>query len=228
MEHDCPPFLTGYEGVVHGTPRILAALAAEGVCATFFTTGDVARKYAASVQAIVDAGHELGCHGDTHRRFGAMTVTEAQDEIAAASATLRAFAPVASFRAPNLDFPDAFLPLLREAGYSVDSSQGRHKPGSFFKPAGMEQGVMRVPASTMPSVVRLPAPVRRLVLSCLEGPAVLFFHPWEFIDMSKAPIRYDCRFGTGERAVATLIAAIRYFKARGDTFVRMQELAQAA
>ena len=45
MEHDCPPYATTYRGVEEGTPKILAVLAQEQVSATFFTTGDVARKH---------------------------------------------------------------------------------------------------------------------------------------------------------------------------------------
>lgn len=66
MEHDCPPYATTYRGVEEGTPKILAVLAQEQVSATFFTTGDVARKHPEMVRQIVSQGHELGCHGDTH------------------------------------------------------------------------------------------------------------------------------------------------------------------
>jgi len=133
LEHDCPPFLTTYRGVTQGMPRLLELLAAEQVPATFFCTGDVARKHPEIVRRLVDEGHELGCHGDTHARFGGMDRATAERELADAGQTLRAFgAPVTSFRAPNLDFPAEFVPLLRAHGFSLDSSQGKHKPGSFF------------------------------------------------------------------------------------------------
>src|SRR5262245_28076948 len=113
MEHDCPPFLTSYRGVTEGAPRLLDLLAAEGVPATFFTTGDVARRYPETVEAIVAGGHELGCHGDSHRRFSTLDRDTARQEIEQASETLRRFYPVTAFRAPNLDFPEGYLPLLR-------------------------------------------------------------------------------------------------------------------
>lgn len=76
----------------------------------------------------MDKGHELGCHGDTHRRFGDMDTEEARKEIADASSTLRKWDDVTSFRAPNLDFPDRLLPLLAEYGYLLDSSLASYKP----------------------------------------------------------------------------------------------------
>ena len=125
LEHDCPPFLTTYRGVTQGMPLLLDLLAAEQVPATFFCTGDVARKHPEIVRRLVDEGHELGCHGDTHERFGTMDRAAAERELAGAAATLRAFAPVTSFRAPNLDFPEAFVPLLAAHGFTLDSSQGQ-------------------------------------------------------------------------------------------------------
>src|SRR5258706_4461436 len=204
VEHDCPPFLTTYRGIEEGMPRLLDLLAAEGVRATFFTTGDVARRYPEVVRRIVDGGHELGCHGDTHRRFSSLDEVEARKESDFAAATLRTFAPVKSFRAPNLHLPDAYLPLLKRARFEVDSSQGRHKPGSFFKGPTIEQGVYRVPASTAPSVVRLPRLGRERLLGWMSDPVRLCFHPWEFVDMTRTPIPIDCRYRTGDPALADL------------------------
>jgi peptidoglycan-N-acetylglucosamine deacetylase len=228
VEHDCPPFLKTYRGIEEGMPRLLALLAEENVRGTFFTTGDVARRYPGVVRALVDAGHELGCHGDTHRRFSDLDEGEARREIEDASRTLREFSNVQSFRAPNLDFPVRYLPILRDASYRFDSSEGRHKPGSFFKAPTVEGGLVRIPASTAPSVVRLPRAIRERVLGRMSDPVVLFFHPWEFVDMTRAPIPLDCRFRTGEPALADLRAAIRFFAARGARFARLGDLAAAA
>ncbi|HEY2744656.1 MAG TPA: polysaccharide deacetylase family protein [Polyangia bacterium] len=233
LEHDCPPFLTTYRGVTQGMPRLLELLAAESVPATFFCTGDVARKHPEIVRRLVDEGHELGCHGDTHARFGAMDRATAERELADAGATLRAFgAPVTSFRAPNLDFPAAFVPLLAAHGFTLDSSQGRHKPGSFFAPPSFvavgASGVDRVPATIAPSAVRLPRPIRHALFRRMRDPVVFFFHPWEFVDVTKEPIPIDCRFATGEPALTSLRQTIAWFRQRGATFRRMRELAHHA
>jgi peptidoglycan-N-acetylglucosamine deacetylase len=224
MEHDCPPFLDTYRGVTGGTPRLLELFAQREIHATFFTTGDVARRFPDTVRQIVDAGHELGCHGDTHRRFSTLDPKEAKREIDDASAVLRTFYPVTSFRAPNLDFPRSYVPFLRDAKYTHDSSLGRHKQGSYFIEPHVQDQIKRVPASISPSVVRLPRPVRHQFFSRFRDPVVLFFHPWEFVDMWNTKIPIDCRFGTGDWAVKTLDEAIGYFKQRGGQFKRMREL----
>lgn len=224
MEHDCPPFLHTYRGVVEGTPRLLELFQQRGVHATFFTTGDVARTHPQVVERIVAAGHELGCHGDTHTRFSALDAAGAARELKDASATLRAFAEVTSFRAPNLDFPGGYVPLLREHGYRVDSSQGRHKPGSFFVEPSEDAGVVRVPASIAPSAMRLPKLVRHRFWARLRDPVVFFVHPWEFVDMTRTPIPRDCRFRTGDPALRCLDETMDYFARRGARFRTIAEV----
>ena len=232
LEHDCPPFLTTYRGVTQGMPRLLELLAAEGVPATFFCTGDVARKHPAIVRRLVDEGHELGCHGDTHARFGGMDRASANRELGDAAATLRGFGcEVTSFRAPNLDFPTELVPLLAAHGFRLDSSQGKHKRGSFFvKPSFVatgSDGVERVPATIAPSAVRLPWPLRNALFARMRDPVVFFFHPWEFVDVTGEPIPLDCRFATGAPALASLRETIAWFRRRGATFRRMRELGGA-
>jgi peptidoglycan/xylan/chitin deacetylase (PgdA/CDA1 family) len=227
LEHDCPPFLTSYRGVTDGMPRLLDVLGREQVPATFFCTGDVARRYPAIVRRLVDEGHELGSHGDTHARFSTLSPAAAEREIADAAATLRAFAVVRSFRAPNLDFPDGYLQLLNKHGFTLDSSQGRHKQGSYFVSPSWRAGVSRVPATISPFPVRWPAPLRNLLFSRFRDPVVLFFHPWEFVDMTQTAIPRDCKWRTGEPALASLRDTIAWFRRRGDSFKRMSELPEA-
>ena len=148
----------------------------------------------------------------------------AANELTASSEELRRFAPVSSFRAPNLDFPTGYLPLLASLGYRCDSSIARYKPGSVGARPHAAQGVWRVPASIPPSLVRLPSLVRSAVLATIPDPAVLFFHPWEFVDVRHEPLPLDCRFRTGEPALRALRAAIRFYKARSVRFVTMGEL----
>ncbi|NJD19594.1 MAG: polysaccharide deacetylase, partial [Gemmatimonadetes bacterium] len=127
-EPDCPPYLEGWRGMEEGAPLLLELLRQERVPATFFTTGEAARRHPGLVERLVAEGHELGSHGMTHRPFPTLTRSEAETEIRQASAILRTFAPVISFRAPNLRMPARFLRLLEEDGYRVDSSVGRYKP----------------------------------------------------------------------------------------------------
>ena len=128
VEPDCMSFFKdSYRGMEEGMPALLDLLKEEEVKATFFSTGLVAEKYPDIIQRLVSEGHELGCHGMTHRRFTSLDRESAKEEIRASSKILRQYAPVTSFRAPYLEFPDKYLDLLEDADYQLDSSQAKYK-----------------------------------------------------------------------------------------------------
>ncbi len=222
MEHDCPPYFETYRGVEQGTPKLLNLFKEEGIPATFFTTGDVARKYPQTAQAIVDRGHELGCHGDTHKKFTDMSPEEAEQEIIDSSATLRKFYPVVSFRAPNLMFPNEYLIFLEKADYLLDSSQAKYKR-AYYKKNQIFTKLHRIPASVTSSVLRLPKKIRFAWFNRIKDPVVLFVHPWEFVDFTQEKLRLDCRFKTGDIAVDCLRENIQFFKKKGAEFLAMKE-----
>jgi peptidoglycan/xylan/chitin deacetylase (PgdA/CDA1 family) len=223
VEQDCPPYLATWRGMDEGMPKLLAMLDEEQVRATFFTTGEVARRYPDLMRALVAHGHELACHGDTHRSFADMTGAEADAEIGMASASLRQFAPVVSFRAPFLRLPAAAVALLGRHGYTLDSSEGRHK--SLRASVHRAHGVLRVPASVTSSTLRWPSLPRNALFAQLTDPVVLFVHPWEFVDLRREPLRFDCRFRTGDEAIGCARSTVRFFKDRGATFSLMRDCA---
>jgi peptidoglycan/xylan/chitin deacetylase (PgdA/CDA1 family) len=195
------------------------------VRATFFSTGVVAERYPDAVRAIVAAGHELACHGHTHTRFTELGPDAAREEIETSAAILRRHAPVTSFRAPNLVFPEAYVPLLAAAGFALDSSQARYKAAYWRRDHSADrQGVRRVPASATSSVLRLPRPLREAYLARLASPVVLFVHPWEFVDLRHTRLRWDCRAATGETAMRRVRDSLRFLARRGATFLPMGAL----
>ena len=222
LEPDCPPFLQGFRGIEQGTPALLDLLSSEGVPATFFTTGDVARRYPSTIERLVRDGHELACHGMTHRAFTSLDVGAARSEIEKSAAILRRFAPVTSFRAPYLQFPPDFVELLEQNAFTLDSSHAKYKP-AYYRDRSTPR-ITRVPASATSSVLRLPLVVRNAYLSALSSPVVLFVHPWEFIDLRRERLRLDCRFKTGDIALACVREVLRSYANRGARFVRMREL----
>jgi peptidoglycan/xylan/chitin deacetylase (PgdA/CDA1 family) len=227
-EPDCPPYMTRtFRGVEEATAPLLAMLREEEVPATFFSTGVVAERYPAAIDAIVRDGHELGCHGHTHRKFPDLPPDEAREEIETSAAVLRRHAPVTSFRAPNLVFPDAYLRFLADAGFSLDSSQARYKAAWWRRDRHATAPLRRIPASATSSVLRLPRPLREAYLSALGAPVVLFVHPWEFVDLRHTDLRLDCRFATGETAFRRVRAVLRFLTRRGARFVTMRDLAAA-
>ena len=226
FEPDCPPYLSStFRGIETGAPALLALFAELGVRATYFTTGDVAARYPAAVDALVRDGHELGCHGVTHTAFDTLGKAEARWEIEESARRLRTFAPVTSFRAPYLRFPEPYVRLLEDAGFTLDSSLAKYKRS--YHAARLPTTLTRIPASMTSSVLRLPRWIRDPWLSALRDPVVLFVHPWEFVDLTREDLRYDCRFRTGAVALHCLREVIEMFQRRGSTFVPMRELGDA-
>jgi peptidoglycan/xylan/chitin deacetylase (PgdA/CDA1 family) len=223
LEPDCPPFLSGFRGVEHGLPALLDTLGALGIAATFFTTGEVAKRYPASVQRVVDEGHELACHGMTHTAFTTLDTATARAEIVESSAILRHFADVTSFRAPYLQFPDAYVALLEDNGFTLDSSHAKYKL-AYYR-GRVRTKIRRIPASVTSSVLRIARPIRNAYLAALSDPVVLFVHPWEFVDLRREKLRLDCRFKTGEIALACVREVLESYAAKGAEFVRMRDLA---
>jgi peptidoglycan/xylan/chitin deacetylase (PgdA/CDA1 family) len=222
MEPDCPPFLWTWRGVTEGAPKLMELFARHQVPVTWFTTGETARLHPASVTAIVDAGHELACHGVSHQRFDWMSKDSARWEIQESTKRLREFGEITSFRAPYLRFPGHYLDLLEDEGFHLDSSQARYKkdvPGDENGPS-----LVRIPASITSSALRIPKLIREYFLGRLPDPVVLFVHPWEFVDFTQTNLRYDCRFRTGQPALDALSSVIGFFKGRGAQFTTMREL----
>ena len=171
---------------------------------------------------MVERGHELGCHGQSHRPFADMSAAEAHEELRQSSSILREFGTVTSFRAPYLRFPEAFVPLLKEHGYHLDGSLAKYKWSYWRRRRSF--GLTRVPASMSSSWLRLPAPIRDPILRRLKSPAVLVVHPWEFVDLRHAPIRWDCRAGTGTHALSAVRQVIDLVRAEGFRFRLMRDL----
>lgn len=227
VEQDCPPYLTTTRGMTEGLPRLLDLLGELRVRGTFFTTGEMARRFPDIIRRLVAEGHELGCHGDQHRDFTTLDPAETDAELGAALATLRAFAPVVSFRAPYLRFPAARLPQLVAHGVRFDSSLARYKFGPHHRPGACPAGLGRVPVSATSSVLRLPAMLRRPWLGALAEPRLIFVHPWEAVDFRRSSLRLDCRFRTGAPALAAWRAVLTEMQAEGAGFLRLDELGAA-
>ncbi len=224
VEEDCPPMLTSTRGMEEGLPELLDLFKKENIKATFFVTGMMAKQYPDLIHRIPDEGHELGCHGYTHTRFDRMEKEEAKIALQQAGKVLRQFEKnLVSFRAPNLQFPKNYLKLLEEEGFLYDSSVAAYKP-PFFQ-SKTESKIIRVPATITSSFLRIPPKIFLPFIKHSKAP-VIFFHPWEFVDMSDTPIRLDCKFNTGEKALKNLKILIRTLKAEIYSFLTFQERAK--
>jgi polysaccharide deacetylase family protein (PEP-CTERM system associated) len=209
-----PGTWAGREKRVHaGVERVLALLDGSGSTATFFVLGWIARQSPSLVRRIAKAGHEIGCHGDLHRRVFEMTLPEFREDLRKSRDTLQEIVgrPVGSFRAPEWSLKSATNPafaLLVEEGFTLDSSLTTAPPvgeiSNPTRPVTLETGsgpILEVPplmgsffgframwgggvCARLTRESRVSAAVDRSLAAGV--PPVLYAHPWEFDDAHPA------------------------------------------
>ena len=106
-------------------PRILALLERRGLAATFFVPAITARQFPESVRAIVEAGHEVACHGDRHEHIADKPRDTEEAILRRSIETLTeasGHTPV-GYRAPGWAISVNTIALLSDAGIAYDSSQ---------------------------------------------------------------------------------------------------------
>jgi polysaccharide deacetylase family protein (PEP-CTERM system associated) len=109
------------------THRVLDILADADVRATFFVLGWVAEHFPRLVQAIQEAGHEIGCHSYAHRLIYNQTPDEFRADLRRARVVIEDATgqPVAAYRAPSFSLTLQSLwalEILVEEGFRYDSS----------------------------------------------------------------------------------------------------------
>lgn len=70
METDVGSFTPYYEGLVNGTPLLLALFDELGVKSTFLFTGEAAQAHPEIAKLCIERGHEVGCHSLQHETVG--------------------------------------------------------------------------------------------------------------------------------------------------------------
>lgn len=102
------------------TEEILKTLSSYQVKATFFVTGEWAEKYPESLLAIYEAGHEIGSHSTSHKRFSHLTFDEKAQELLQSQNSISSIiqAPVLWFRPPYGDTDRETFAAARASGLS--------------------------------------------------------------------------------------------------------------
>ena len=192
-----------------GVERILGLLAPTPSRATFFVLGWVARKVPGIVRRIADAGHEIGCHGDLHRRVAEMSPEEFRADVVRSRDVLQDLLGrrVTAFRAFEWSMrttANPALAILVEEGFALDSSIVDAPPvgvaGNPTRPV-----VIRTPSGPILEVppllgtfffrralwgggvcmrlTRFSRVNRAIERALADGSSpVLYCHPWEFDD----------------------------------------------
>jgi polysaccharide deacetylase family protein (PEP-CTERM system associated) len=186
---------------------ILAMLAEHGVRGTWFVLGWVAERLPWLVQRIAAAGHEIASHGYAHELVTTQTSAQFHKDVDRAKKLLEDIVgvQVIGYRAPCFSITDWSIDVLRDVGYTYDSSAfptfGHDRYGHL---ANVHSGTTiielrpefhEVCVSTLPIAGYglpwagggyfrlLPYPIfssgiRRILAR--GTPYVFYIHPWEF------------------------------------------------
>ncbi|MGQ9492167.1 MAG: polysaccharide deacetylase family protein [Anaerolineae bacterium] len=114
--------------IEQSTWPLLDLLRERRVQATFFVVGQVAQQHPSLIEAIAVQGHELACHGMSHRPLWEMKPDDFRAELEEFSRVMSAITPgaeIIGFRAPTFSLDNRTrwaLGILTEFGYLYDSS----------------------------------------------------------------------------------------------------------
>lgn len=110
------------------TQTLIDILNKYGVKATFFLVGEWVDKYPESVQALYDAGMELGNHSDTHPHMAKLSEKQIIDEVSLCSGKIENITgeEVKLFRCPYGEYDDEVIGTIKNMGiypiqWDVDS-----------------------------------------------------------------------------------------------------------
>jgi peptidoglycan/xylan/chitin deacetylase (PgdA/CDA1 family) len=122
---------TAYDYLTEPTTRVLNMLDEFRIEATFFIVGDVVKRYPGLVEAIVERGHEIGCHGLYHAckihpktKTPLISTKEFIERTRQAKELLEKIygEKVIGYRAPNALVAGWMLDNLEQLGFKYDSS----------------------------------------------------------------------------------------------------------
>lgn len=219
-----------------GLRLVLGLLAELGIRATLFCTADFAERQAPLIQEAA-ALHEIASHGVRHAGLEPGDLRRSRERLERLVGVA-----VRGFRAPRMA---RVSPAdLRAAGYAYDASDhptwvpGRYNRFRAPRRAALRDGLLSVPASVTPlvrlplfwaSFKNLPRWLIRLASAWTlwaDGYLVLYFHPWEFADLSAYALPIYVKRVHGATLLARLAGYLRWLGTRG-AFVTMSEFDRA-
>lgn len=212
--------------------NILEQLYVQGIKATFFCLGELARKFPYIVTQIDRQGHEIGCHSDTHLWLNKMTRNEAEEDTRRAVCSLEELIgkKVISYRAPAFSIGASnkwAFEVLADCGIKIDAS---------VFPAVRDFGGFAEFGKQEPSLVsygdtiikEFPIPLTNVLGKQLafSGGGYFRFFPLNFIQKEIKERNYIMTyFHIGDlmaenKGIMTKVAYEKYFKEKGTLLNR--------
>jgi peptidoglycan/xylan/chitin deacetylase (PgdA/CDA1 family) len=223
------------EASYRGLNAVLGVLDRLGIRATFFTTAHYAQAYPQQVCSLLPR-HEVASHGFVHGQLPDEDLLRSRVELERIVGR-----PVVGFRRARM--ADTDPAKIAQAGYRYNASEnptwipGRYN--NFTKPRRpyFTDELLNIPASVTPiirfplfwlSVKHFPMWWLRLASSRIlnaDGVLNLYFHPWEFIDLSGYGVPRLIRRVDGQRMLDRLEAYLGWLK-EGAAFSTFAEFAE--
>lgn len=130
-----------------GVPRILNLLAAYRVPASFFIPAVSSQLHPGEAARCIEAGHEVGVHGWIHERN---TLLERDEELELTARCLDVLqrdcgARPVGIRTPSWDFSEHTLDVIRELGFTYDSSLMADDDPYELLAGGKPTGIIEIP-----------------------------------------------------------------------------------
>ena len=209
-----------------GLEAITSILDDEALACTLFTTANFATYYPEAINRLAKK-HEIASHTYYHSSFETSHLASSKKVLEEISGV-----EVTGLRMPRLR-PVEMKDVL-EAGYEYDSSinptliPGRYNNTHLPRLLYTDEGVLRLPASVTPNF-RIPLfwlafknmpylLYKRLAIQSLkkDGCLSLYFHPWEFTDLSKFELPGYVKRWSGEILLNRLKKLIDDLRPYGD------------
>jgi peptidoglycan/xylan/chitin deacetylase (PgdA/CDA1 family) len=205
-----------------GADEMKRIIEAQNIPTTLFTTANFAENYPAFVKEMAQQ-HEIGSHAFYHSSFERKDLLNSK--IALEKITEKS---VSGLRMPR--FKKVDLEWVKEAGYTYDSSinptymPGRYNNLKVSRTVFYEQNLLRLPVSVTPNFrfplfwmafKNIPYPIyKKMALDTLkkDGYLSLYFHPWEFTDISTWKLPFYLKKHSAGRLSENLIRLIEDLK----------------
>lgn len=211
-----------------GFDAVMKLIDQQKIPTTLFTTANFANHFPDSIRSHA-ANHEIASHTYYHSHFSNEHLLESKLALEKISGQT-----VTGLRMPRMRVVD--MQEVIKAGYTYDSSinptwlPGKYNNLHLPRTVYMDQGMKRIPASVSPNL-RIPlfwlsfknfpySLFKQLTIQTLEkdGYVCLYFHPWEFIDITNLGLPAFTRKLCGQPLLDRLNQLITDLKARDYKF----------
>ncbi len=173
-----------------GIPRLLKLYSKYDVAGTFYFTGTFANRFPESVQQVLDHGHEIGCHGYSHKyshTFDLLTSKQQTLHLSKAKSSIESISgKIESFRAPALRIGNQTPAILEKLGFKTDSSVAPRRFDGPLTSGGLRK-LNWLTCPTTPYFLDANNPYKNGNSSVLEIPISSYFACYQGTTMRLSP-----------------------------------------